>query len=188
MPAQSTLHQVLTYTLVAAGGQASLPHNINFNGRALIPDILFRDDGDFSIVLVTTTAIVVQNNSALAATLNLWLFKLHTLEMEFGARGIQNLNPLPFVPAAGAGGGGGIPAQAFRYIATGLEGSDFMVNLPAARPNDTYKVFGNGAGMAMIVGFDFPDILAGDRTTTQFRVVTTAALTAGDQIDLFVTN
>jgi hypothetical protein len=40
--------------------------------------------------------------------------------------------------------------------------------------------------VAVIFVMDMPDLLAADRTTTQFRVVTSIALTAGDQIDFLV--
>lgn len=73
----------------------------------------------------------------------------------------------------------------FRYTATGGE-SDFFVALPTARANDTYKVSASCAGVSSIVGIDLPDILAADRTTTQFRVITSLPLTAGDQIDFIV--
>lgn len=75
--------------------------------------------------------------------------------------------------------------SAFRYTATGGE-SDFMVTLPVAKATDTYKVVASCAGVATIVGIDLPDVLAADRTTTQFRVITSLPLTAGDQIDFIV--
>jgi hypothetical protein len=85
----------------------------------------------------------------------------------------------------GGSGSSGNP-QAFRFTATGAEGSDFTVLLPAARASDVYHVEATLAGAALIIGIDCPDLLAGDRTTTQFRVVTTFPLTAGDQIDFVV--
>lgn len=101
----------------------------------------------------------------------------------------------PFVPASftgdASGGGGGVPGfQAFRYTVTGAEPSlsDFMVTLPVARANDTYRVQGTLAGVVVIVGIDLPDLVAGDRTTTQFRFVSTAPMTAGDQIDFLVSD
>jgi len=102
-----------------------------------------------------------------------------------GAPGVNPGTPICSVAAAddqGGGGGGGGNPQRFLYTATGAEGSDFMVNLPAARATDTYLVEGTSQGVTMIVAYDFPDLLAGDRTTTAFRVITTGSLTAGDQI------
>lgn len=88
----------------------------------------------------------------------------------------------------GGGGGGGAIVQAFRYTVTGLEPdlSDFFIPLPVAQGSDSYTVTIQQAGMAFIVGLDAPDVAAGDRTTTQFRVVSTFALTAGDQLDILI--
>lgn len=85
----------------------------------------------------------------------------------------------------GGSGSSGNP-QAFRFTATGAEGSDFVVLLPAPRASDVYHVEATLAGAALIYGIDCPDILAGDRTTLQFRVVTTFPVTAGDQFDFVV--
>jgi hypothetical protein len=182
------LHQVLTFTNVAAAGQAVLPHNINVNDVALLPDILFLDNGDFSVISCTTTALTVQNNGIGADSVDVWLFRLHTFDREFGPSSVVNLSPQPFVVTGGGGGGGGGSGnpQAFRYIATGAEGSDFFVTLPAARPTDIYRVSVVCSGVTSIVDFDAADLLVGDRTTTQFRLITSASLTAGDQFDILV--
>jgi hypothetical protein len=73
-------------------------------------------------------------------------------------------------------------------VVTGAEPdtSDFMITLPVAESTDVYGVDLQLAGAVFIVGLDAPDLLAGDRTTTQFRVVTTFPLTAGDQIDIVI--
>ena len=61
-----------------------------------------------------------------------------------------------------------------------------MVPLPVAFTVDTYKVLGTLGGVAVIVGFDCPNLIAADRTLTQFRFVATTAMTAGDRIDFWV--
>lgn len=73
--------------------------------------------------------------------------------------------------------------QVFRWTAGGGEGSDFNVALPTARPNDVYAITFSQVDMNALLGMRFPDALAGDRTTTLFRVITSAAVTAGDIID-----
>jgi hypothetical protein len=67
------------------------------------------------------------------------------------------------------------------YTATGVEGVDFMVDIGATLASDEYEVGLLGtAGAANFPVLDYPNALAGDRTTTQFRVLSAATLTAGD--------
>jgi hypothetical protein len=91
---------------------------------------------------------------------------------------------------SGGGGGGGSTVATQTYTVTGSEGdlSDFMINLTVPRATDAYRLIASLAGVAAIVGVDLPNILAGDRTTTQFRIVTSAPLTIGDKIDFFISD
>jgi hypothetical protein len=182
------LNQVVTATNLAPGASVALPHNINVNGVPKIPDFVFPDNSNFSVVSCTSSTLTVKNGGTANQTGNFWLWEQFSTDRAYGGKQITFLTPHPFVPAGGTGGGGGATTEAFRYIATGAEGSDFNVVLPSARAVDTYKVFGSCAGVALIFAMDYPDLLPGDRTTTQFRVVTTGSLTAGDQIDFFVTD
>lgn len=85
---------------------------------------------------------------------------------------------------AGGGGGGGLQnVQAFTYTATGAEGSDFNVSLPAARASTSYGIWWSIGDAAVIFSARFP---RADRALAQFRVLTTTALTAGDEIDFIV--
>ena len=182
------LNQVLTFTAVPALGQASLPYRLGVQGVAVLADFIFVDTPNFTIIGQPNTATVtVQNNGLVAATVNVWMMRLHTFDRAFGDNAIQNLTPQPYIIYGGSSsGGGGSSIQAFRYIATGAEGSDFNITLPAARASDLYRVFATPASVAEITPLSFPDTLAGDRTTTQFRCVTGANLTINDQIDLLV--
>lgn len=181
------LHQVLTFAAVAPGGIVTLPHSLNVNSVAVLPDFIFRDNGDFAVLGASTTDVTVQNNGAGVGTLNAWLFVLHTIERDFGASSVTSLLPQPFIPAASGSGGGGATVITFRYVAVGGE-TDFMVTLPFARLNDAYNVVCTCQGVATIPSIDLPDTLAGDRTTTQFRCVTSFPLTAGDQLAFFVSD
>lgn len=80
--------------------------------------------------------------------------------------------------------------QVFTYVVTGAEAdpSDFMIALPVAEGLDTYNVQGTLATATVYVGLSYPDSAAGDRTTTQFRVVATASMTAGDEIDFLISS
>jgi hypothetical protein len=103
--------------------------------------------------------------------------------------------PAAWVPSntftgGGGGGGGGGPSptnyEVVNYVATGLEGTDFTVNIGVVMLNDNYGLLWAPAGVAAVPVIDLPNILAGDRTTTQFRVVAGAALTAGDKLTFIV--
>jgi hypothetical protein len=74
------------------------------------------------------------------------------------------------------------------YVATGAEGTDFFVSIGVVMANDSYGLVWSPAGMSnnLIPAVDLPNIAANDRTTTQFRVVTSAALTAGDKLTFMV--
>lgn len=70
------------------------------------------------------------------------------------------------------------------YIATGAEGTDFNVAIGVVMANDSYGLVWAPAGMSgnLVPVADLPNILAGDRTTTQFRVIVSNNLTAGDKL------
>lgn len=182
------LYQIVRFTNVAGGGGiASLLHQINIDGLALIPDRADRSNGEFDITAVTSTQVTVINNGGAAADCDVWLEYLHTIDRAFGSSSTLFLTPRPFISAGGSAGNTG-DAQAFRFTAAGGEGSDFFVTLPVARSTDVYRVQGTLGTVTNILGFNCPDTLVGDRTTTQFRVITTANVTAGDMIDFYVTD
>lgn len=186
----SRLHQILTAANLAAGGVAVLAHGLNVQGVPVLPEFIDIDNPFFDVTATTTTTITVRNNGTTAQTGRFEVQFRHSLVRADG----PPVNG-PFTPIAVTTfirRGGGIPntgnGQFFRYTVTGAEPdlSDFMVPLPAARASDVYRVTGDLAGATVIVGLDFPDLVAGDRTTTDFRLVATAPLTAGDQIDFHV--
>lgn len=183
----SRLKQILASGNVNPGATAVLAHTLNINGRALVPDEVTFDNPDFDCTAATSSTVTVINRGVGAASSNVLIVHDHTILREYG--GVQNtdLSPQPFVIRGGTSSTSTGGIQAFRYTCTGAEGSDFTVTLPVAQANDSYAVVPGLAGVTSIYGIDCPDILAGDRTTTQFRVVTTAAVTAGDQIDFLVT-
>lgn len=81
----------------------------------------------------------------------------------------------------------GAATRVVTYTATGLEGVDFMVPIGLALAFDTYEVGLLGiAGAANNPQCDFPNVLAGDRTTTEFRVLTATTLTAGDVLKFLI--
>jgi hypothetical protein len=185
------LQQILPTGNVNPGAQVVLNHNLNVGPEStpVLADEVAFDNANFDYVTMTTTTITVINRGPGVASSNVRITHFHTINREFGARQTTDLTPQPFVIRGGSSSGSPASSlQSFRYTATGAEGSDFMVPLPAARGNDTYSVQAQCAGVTSILGIDCPDLLAGDRTTTQFRVITTGAVTAGDQFDFIVTD
>jgi hypothetical protein len=84
------------------------------------------------------------------------------------------------------GGCGGSDFRVVTYTATGAEGTDFMVDIGATLAADDYEVLWSPAGVTNLPILDLPTALAGDRTTTQFRVVLADALAADDVLKFFV--
>jgi hypothetical protein len=90
------------------------------------------------------------------------------------------------VDLSAGGGGGGTTIAKQRYTMAGGEGTDFMVTLSVAQGADTYAVIPLQVKGASAVFIECPDDSGGDRTTTQFRVLLSAALSAGDKIDFLI--
>lgn len=186
------LYNILTFTNIGPGASSAQNHLLNVTSAGAnvdkIPDFIWGNNEQFSLS-ANSTQITVTNNGAVAATIEVWACFLHSILREFGASQTTNLSPDPYILIGG--GQGGAPSgieQRFTYTATGAEGSDFFVTLPVARATDTYLVFYALDGVTSIVGIDCPNLAANDRTLTQFRVITTGALTAVDQISFLVAN
>jgi len=115
------LTQILSFTNVGAGQQASLPHQLNVSGRAVVPDIVFRSNGAFTIVSADDEQVTVENTSGGPADCDVWIQYQHSHDRWFGGKGTQQLTPAPFIPAAGGGGGGGGGLPTFEMmVATGV--------------------------------------------------------------------
>lgn len=65
------------------------------------------------------------------------------------------------------------------YTATGAEGDDFMVNLSTAMLSDAYALMVAVVDAVAVPVITLPNAIAGDRTTTQFRVTTAVQMQAG---------
>lgn len=181
----NTLQEVVTATALASGATLPIAHHLNLNGDNLIPDRVFRDNDAFTIVACTDTTLTVRNDGVGAQTGNFRLEYDHTIERVYGNSAVKQLVPAPFIPGGAAGGGGGGGAvQAFTYTCTGAEGSDFTIALPATRPDVDYIPQVTCGGVTAILTFDCPNA---DRTTTQFRVIASAAVQAGDPLDVVAT-
>lgn len=84
--------------------------------------------------------------------------------------------------AAPTGGAGNMGGRKVSYVATGAEGVDFMVPIGTVLGADDYEIVLSPQLVAAVPVCDFPNEVAGDRTTSQFRVRLAAPLTAGDKL------
>lgn len=179
----------LTFTNVGSGATSTQAHGLNVQNLLLVPDLVQFDNGDFDLVSATTTDITVINNGAGVDSCRVLATVWHTYDRPFGSAPtnyVQQLPNPPFVVRGGGGGSGG-SQQAFTYICDGTEGSDFFIPLPVAQPNDNYIVTMTCGGVTEGLAFDCPDTQIGDRTTLQFRVVSTADVQENDRLDVLIT-
>lgn len=180
------LRQSIASGSVGPGATAVLTHSLNIlDNQAVIPDYVFLDNSDFDVTAATSTSVTVQNNGAAAASTNVLVWYDHTVDRALGGA-ITNLTPRPFIVRGGSTASTGLGIQSFRYTCTGAEGSDFFIALPAARANDTYNVQITLGTVTAIFAYNCPDTSAADRTTTQFRIITSASVAASDQLDILV--
>lgn len=101
------LIQTLAFAAVPAGGSAALPHTINVNGVATVPDFVAADQPGFTVT-ATALTVAVTNTGTAPASVNVWLELKHTIPRQLGSTD-ATLTPQPFVVASGSGGGGSGP-------------------------------------------------------------------------------
>jgi hypothetical protein len=73
-----------------------------------------------------------------------------------------------------------------RTIVQPADGSDFSVTIAPAMPDDSYNIAPNLVDVQQQVTLSCPDTAAGDRTTTAFRVITSAALANNDVLEFTI--
>lgn len=182
----NVLCNVVSFANLAVGVPTALPHGLSLDNYGLIPDFVAFDQPNITYLAATATTITIQNDGAAPVTVNAWCERKHTIPRALPPP-LLNLTPQPFVIASG--GGAGDNEQTFRRaISQPADGSDFVVLLPAARANDSYIVLVSMVDVVSHVTFAMPDTLPGDRTTTQFRVITSAAMIDGDVLEFRVSD
>lgn len=92
----TVLKNTLVFTGVAAAGQATLAHQLNSRGTALLPSsIAVCQSPDFTVVGYTTTTITVQNNGSAPATCTVFCEYWHTIERVFpNGAGVLSTTPV----------------------------------------------------------------------------------------------
>lgn len=93
----------------------------------------------------------------------------------------QLVGPVPIIAVVPV-----VEPELFRWTMS-EDSSDFFISLPVSRTIDTYAVkLAQVSGSSIVVLAPIVESPS-DRTTTRFRVVGTAPLSAGDKIDVWVT-
>lgn len=94
------LKQILVFTNVAAGAQATLAHALNVAGTGYIPDQLAFDAPAFTLVAATASQITVRNGGGNMTSCNVLLELWNSPDRALGAAGTPpstGLTPRPFV-------------------------------------------------------------------------------------------
>lgn len=178
------LQSIVTFTNIPVG-VTSLPHLLNVRDVAVVPDILLCVTAGSIEATADDTNVTITNLGAGAIDVQVYALHDHSIQRAYGAVANKNLTPQPFVViAAPSSGGGGVTGiQAFTYVCTGAEGTNFTVTLPAPRADADYVVVPGLAGVNTTYAIDINDAL---RTVNDFNVDTSAPVIAGDQIDFVV--
>jgi hypothetical protein len=121
------LRQILTFANVpAGGGLATLPHDINVDGIARIPDVIALDNLAFDVTAPTDSGqvtVVNQTPAGAAATCHAWLFYDHSIDRAYPG---EQLAPAPFVIRGGGLFAAAQPAPILLGV-TDLVGSGALV-------------------------------------------------------------
>ena len=94
------LKNILRFAAVPVGVPTLLPHNLNWQGRARIPDVVQGSREGFTVV-ADNTNVTVTNNTGAAADIDVLVETWHTIERDFGAVLMTDLVPQPFVVLSG---------------------------------------------------------------------------------------
>jgi hypothetical protein len=126
------LKQIISFVNVPAGGQATLPHGLNWQGRPVRPDETKPSDSAFSRVLALTDTVnlTVQNNGAVMASCDVLVEAWHTIERAFGPDTTVALPIQPFEAGSGGGAGAGVAASVLVFRPGGVAAGNIYTTWP----------------------------------------------------------
>lgn len=128
---------VLSFAGLAVGVPASLPHGLNFNGRALVPDEVIPQIGGFTVTADATNVTVTRTDSSPAAVsilIKAWPSSMRAFGATNPAPGIQpdgSLALQPFVFNAGGSEAVGRYAPPEKWFQDNVAASQARVTLGA---------------------------------------------------------
>jgi hypothetical protein len=174
------LKNILSFTGLVVGVPQSIAHQLNWMGRAVVPDIVSLDQGGYTVA-ATSTLLTVTRNAGAPAAVDALVESWHSIERAFGAKQTLVLSPQPIViQGAGSGGGGSGSSQVFRYTVQMGDTDTIVVPLPAARADANYNVqatMGLNTAAIGVVGLDPASF-----TVAHFTINLTSAANPGDTI------
>lgn len=172
----SQLISVVRFAALAVGVPAVLPHGLNQDDRALIPDEVLANAEGFTIVVdatsVTVTRLLVSDPAAVDVMVKSW----HTILREFGpynpppgAAPSGSLTPQPFIVAGGASAFSAnfvySVAQVTQFTLTDVPAGVVLVD---ADESDYFLLVGQGGGSTRQL--DNPtNLIAGTRRVLVFE-------------------
>ncbi len=108
------LKNSLSFVGLVVGVPTPIAHGLNWNGRGVVPDIIFLDSGGY-IVTADATNITITRTASAVPTVQALCESWHTIERDFGPVSTIALVPQPIViqGSGNGGGGGGSSGQEF---------------------------------------------------------------------------
>jgi len=125
------LKNILSFVAVPPGVPTSLPHGLNWNTLAVVPDIATPSAAGFTIT-ADFTNVTVTNTLAVPLNVDVLVESWHTHERDFGAAATTVLAPQPFVPDYTDGGGQQFPPERTIVVEQGGPISTITAGLAAA--------------------------------------------------------
>lgn len=186
MPAE-ILQASLAIAALAPGANIVIPHGLRNRGPGgagqlpIIPNKVWPDRNTAVVVAaVDATNVTFNNAGPNPETVNFLAQFDHTVQAANAATIAH------YWQGAGGGAAGNFTLGFQRTIAQPADGSDFVVLLPVAFPDDSYVIIASLVDVVAQFTMSMPDALPGDRTAAQFRVITSAAPVNGDVIEFLV--
>lgn len=101
------LANIIQFAGIDPDDSVTLPHRLNVNEVPQKPDIIFVDNGNFSVT-GDATEVTVTNEGGEVGSVNVLAINWHTFLRVFGVEGQKSLVVRPYIPAGGAGGAAGM--------------------------------------------------------------------------------
>lgn len=151
----ATRLQQIVSQAVAAGATVAIPHSLNVNGVAVIPDYISRDNMGFTGVGATSATVTVRNDTGALATITLRLRYYHTIDRVYGNAATLQLTPAPFWDGGAAAITGAGALTEFVYQPGGTAtGPMVFASFPALYAAMVAARTAGGGDIPIILGYD----------------------------------